>query len=33
MAREYWEIFHFALTNEKHENVLTGAYPDGWAGL
>ncbi len=32
MAREYWDIFYFALTNEKHENVLTGAYPDGWAG-
>ena len=32
MAREYWEIFQYALASEKHENLLTGAYPDGWAG-
>jgi glycosyltransferase involved in cell wall biosynthesis len=32
MAREYWELFQYALTNEKHENLLTGAYADGWAG-
>lgn len=32
MAREYWALFEYALGNEKHENVLTGAYADGWAG-
>lgn len=32
MAREYWELFQYALTNEKYENLLTGAYADGWAG-
>ncbi len=32
MAREYWELFQFALANAKHENLLTGAYVDGWAG-
>jgi glycosyltransferase involved in cell wall biosynthesis len=32
MAREYWELFHYALANDKHENRLTGAYTDGWAG-
>jgi len=32
MAREYWELFQYALVNEKHENLVTGAYADGWAG-
>jgi hypothetical protein len=32
MAREYWELFQLALNHEKHENLMTGAYPDGWAG-
>jgi soluble lytic murein transglycosylase-like protein len=32
MAREYWELFQHALANEKHENSMTGAYADGWAG-
>lgn len=35
MAREYWELFQYALTNknhENHENQLTGAYADGWVG-
>lgn len=32
MAREYWELFQFALTNEKRENLLLGIYSDGWAG-
>lgn len=31
MAREYWELFQYAFANEKHENLLTGAYADGWA--
>jgi len=32
MAKEYWELFQCALTDETHENLLTGAYADGWAG-
>ncbi|MDD2658783.1 MAG: glycosyltransferase family 1 protein [Methylococcales bacterium] len=32
MAREYWELFQYALTNDKYENLLTGVYADGWAG-
>lgn len=32
MAREYWDLFEYAVANVKHENLLTGAYPDGWAG-
>jgi len=35
MASEYWELFQYALANgnhENHENLLTGAYADGWAG-
>lgn len=32
MAREYWDLFHYALAKEKHENLLTGAYADGWVG-
>ena len=32
MAREYWDLFKYALSNEKYENQLTGAYADGWAG-
>jgi glycosyltransferase involved in cell wall biosynthesis len=32
MAREYWELFQYALTSEYHENLLTGVYADGWVG-
>ncbi|MHB1143153.1 MAG: FkbM family methyltransferase [Sulfuricaulis sp.] len=32
MAREYWDLFEYALANEKQENLLTGVYADGWAG-
>lgn len=33
MASEYWELFQYALSNEKiYENLLTGVYADGWAG-
>jgi hypothetical protein len=32
MAREYWDLFEYAVANVKNENLLTGAYPDGWAG-
>jgi glycosyltransferase involved in cell wall biosynthesis len=32
MASEYWDIFQYALNNEKMENQLTGAFSDGWAG-
>lgn len=36
MAREYWELFEYALTNEggltNSDNFLTGVYADGWAG-
>jgi glycosyltransferase involved in cell wall biosynthesis len=31
MAREYWELFQYALAIEKHGNFLTGAYADGWS--
>lgn len=32
MAREYWELFQFALANQRQEDLLTGAYADGWMG-
>jgi glycosyltransferase involved in cell wall biosynthesis len=32
MAREYWELFQYALTNEKYDNLMSGAYADGWVG-
>jgi len=32
MAREYLELFQYALTSEKQINLLTGVYNDGWAG-
>ena len=32
MAREYWDLFQYALSNQKYENLLTGTYADGWAG-
>lgn len=32
MAREYLDVFQYALTHEKPENLLAGVYPDGWAG-
>jgi glycosyltransferase involved in cell wall biosynthesis len=25
MAREYWELFQYALTNEKYDNLMSGA--------
>lgn len=31
MAREYLNLFLFALNNEKYKNCLIGAYSDGWA--
>lgn len=32
MAHEYWELFLFAQANQRHENLLTGVYADGWVG-
>jgi glycosyltransferase involved in cell wall biosynthesis/SAM-dependent methyltransferase len=32
MAAEYWELFEWALANERNESSLSGAYADGWAG-
>lgn len=32
MAGEYWELFQYALANERHETLLTGVYSDGWVG-
>jgi glycosyltransferase involved in cell wall biosynthesis len=32
MATEYWELFQYALAYERQDNLLTGAYADGWAG-
>ena len=32
MAREYWELFQYALADAEPENLLTGVYADGWAG-
>ncbi len=32
MADEYWALFQYAIANRKHENLLTGAYSDTWAG-
>lgn len=32
MAGEYWDLFQYALANEKQENLLTGVYADGWVG-
>lgn len=32
MATEYWQLFQYALVNEKTESLLIGAYADGWAG-
>jgi glycosyltransferase involved in cell wall biosynthesis len=32
MAREYWELFQYALANQRHEDLLTGTYADGWIG-
>ena len=32
MAEEYWALFLYALANQRHENLLTGVYPDGWMG-
>ena len=32
MAREYWDVFLYALNRENHEDSLTGVYDDGWVG-
>ena len=32
MAKEYWELFQYALTNTENKNLMTGTYPDGWGG-
>lgn len=32
MVSEYWKIFEYAMENVKYEDLLTGAYADGWAG-
>ena len=32
MAREYWELFQYAVNNQKYDNLMSGAYPDGWVG-
>ena len=32
MAAEYWDLFLYALANERHENLLTGIHADGWVG-
>ena len=32
MVAEYWQIFEYAMDNVKYEDLLTGAYADGWAG-
>lgn len=31
MAREYWELFQYALKSIDYENQISGAYNDGWA--
>jgi glycosyltransferase involved in cell wall biosynthesis len=28
MAREYWELFHYALTNEKYDNMMSARRAD-----
>jgi hypothetical protein len=32
MAAEYWDLFLFAMANDRQENLLTGVHPDGWLG-
>jgi glycosyltransferase involved in cell wall biosynthesis len=32
MAREYWDLFQFAVANHRREDMLTGVYDDGWIG-
>lgn len=32
MAAEYWDLFQNALSDQRHQNLLSGAYSDGWAG-
>lgn len=32
MAEEYWDIFQYAMANEKYDNHLAGVYADGWVG-
>jgi glycosyltransferase involved in cell wall biosynthesis len=31
MADEYWNMFSYAFHNERLDDFLQGAYPDGWA--
>jgi glycosyltransferase involved in cell wall biosynthesis len=32
MAREYWQLFEYACSSSKIENLLVGVHADGWAG-
>jgi glycosyltransferase involved in cell wall biosynthesis len=32
MAKEYWELFQYAVTMKNCTNMLSGIYVDGWAG-
>jgi glycosyltransferase involved in cell wall biosynthesis len=32
MVEEYWDLFLFAMTHERRDNQLAGAFPDGWIG-
>ena len=32
MAREYWEIFQYAIKNKNNANQINGVYHDGWIG-
>ena len=32
MAKEYWDIFQYAMAVERNEDLLTGVYSDRWAG-
>ena len=32
MAKDYYELFQRAMANGKFQNLMTGAYADGWTG-
>lgn len=32
MANEYWELFQYALSDSRQENLITGVGVDGWVG-
>ena len=32
MAREYWELFELSTAGYQPSDMLSGVYPDGWAG-